>query len=87
MTSTSKQLNTPTSTLNSSSVLATFCTVSYTHLDVYKRQALKGYTEGATVLIVAQRVSTIMHAEQIVVLDEGRVMGIGTHRELSLIHI
>ena len=46
------------------------------------RKALKGYTEGATVLIVAQRVSTIMHAEQIVVLDEGRVMGIGTHREL-----
>lgn len=45
-------------------------------------KALKGYTEGATVLIVAQRVSTIMHAEQIVVLDEGRVMGIGTHREL-----
>ena len=33
-------------------------------------------------LIVAQRVSTIMHAEQIVVLDEGRVMGIGTHRDL-----
>ena len=36
----------------------------------------------AVVLIVAQRVSTIMHAEQIVVLDEGRVRGIGTHREL-----
>ena len=33
-------------------------------------------------LIVAQRVSTIMHADQIVVLDEGRVVGIGTHREL-----
>ena len=46
------------------------------------RQALKGYTENATVFIVAQRVSTIMHAEQIVVLDEGRVVGIGTHREL-----
>ena len=50
--------------------------------DAKLRKALKGYTEGATVLIVAQRVSTIMHAEQIVVLDEGRVMGIGTHREL-----
>lgn len=50
--------------------------------DAKLRQALKGYTENATVFIVAQRVSTIMHAEQIVVLDEGRVVGIGTHREL-----
>ena len=33
-------------------------------------------------MIVAQRVSTIMHAEQIVVLDEGRIVGIGTHEEL-----
>lgn len=50
--------------------------------DARLRQALKGYTENATVFIVAQRVSTIMHAEQIVVLDEGRVVGVGTHREL-----
>ena len=50
--------------------------------DARLRQALKGYTENATVFIVAQRVSTIMHAEQIVVLDEGRVVGIGTHRKL-----
>lgn len=50
--------------------------------DAKLRQALKGYTENATVFIVAQRVSTIMQAEQIVVLDEGRVVGIGTHREL-----
>ena len=50
--------------------------------DARLRQALKGYTEHATVFIVAPRVSTIMHAEQIVVLDEGRVVGIGTHREL-----
>lgn len=50
--------------------------------DAKLRQALKGYTEHATVLIVAQRVSTIMHADQIVVLDEGKVMGIGTHEEL-----
>ena len=46
------------------------------------RKALKGYTEDATVFIVAQRVSTIMHAEQIVVLDEGKVVGIGTHEQL-----
>ena len=46
------------------------------------RRALKERTGDATVFIVAQRVSTILHAEQIVVLDEGKVAGIGTHREL-----
>ena len=50
--------------------------------DAKLRKALKGYTEHSTVLVVAQRVSSIMHAEQIVVLDEGRVAGIGTHEEL-----
>ena len=50
--------------------------------DARLRRALAGYTNGATVLIVAQRVSTIMHADQIVVLDEGRVAGIGTHKQL-----
>ena len=50
--------------------------------DAALRRALKRYTGDATVLIVAQRVSTIMYAEQIVVLDEGRVTGIGTHKEL-----
>lgn len=50
--------------------------------DAKLRAALKQDTADATVLIVAQRVSTIMHAEQIVVLDEGRVMGIGTHEQL-----
>ncbi len=50
--------------------------------DARLRGALAGYTNGATVLIVAQRVSTIMHADQIVVLDEGRVAGIGTHKQL-----
>ncbi|MDO4283959.1 MAG: ABC transporter ATP-binding protein [Eubacteriales bacterium] len=50
--------------------------------DAALRSALKEYTGDAAVLIVAQRVSTIMHAEQIVVLDEGRVVGIGTHEEL-----
>ena len=44
--------------------------------------ALKGETGDSTVLIVAQRVSTILHADQIIVLDEGRVVGSGTHDEL-----
>lgn len=46
------------------------------------RANLKETTEKKTVLIVAQRVSTIMNAEQIIVLDEGRAVGIGTHKEL-----
>lgn len=50
--------------------------------DAALRKALKSYTADATVLIVAQRVSTILHAEQIVVLDKGRIVGIGTHSEL-----
>lgn len=50
--------------------------------DLALRKALKEYTGSSTVLIVAQRISTIKNAEQIVVLDEGRVMGIGTHQEL-----
>ena len=50
--------------------------------DAKLRKALKPYTENATVLLVAQRVSTIMHAEQIIVLDEGRIIGKGTHDEL-----
>lgn len=50
--------------------------------DAKLRAALSGYTGEATVLIVAQRVSTIMHADQIIVLDEGKIAGIGTHDEL-----
>jgi len=50
--------------------------------DAALRKALKRYTGDSTVLIVAQRVSTIMNAEQIVVLDEGKIVGIGTHQEL-----
>jgi ATP-binding cassette subfamily B multidrug efflux pump len=46
------------------------------------RAALKRETLDATVLIVAQRVSTVMDADQIIVLDEGHIVGIGTHREL-----
>ncbi|HBL41154.1 MAG TPA: multidrug ABC transporter ATP-binding protein [Ruminococcaceae bacterium] len=50
--------------------------------DAALRRALKGYTEQATVLIVAQRVSTIMRAEQIIVLDDGKIVGKGTHEQL-----
>ncbi len=50
--------------------------------DAALRTALKKITKEATVLIVAQRISTIMHAEQIVVLQEGKIVGIGTHEEL-----
>ena len=50
--------------------------------DAALRAALKSETAGSTVLIVAQRISTILHAEQILVLDEGRVVGRGTHSEL-----
>lgn len=50
--------------------------------DARLRAALKKETVNATVLIVAQRVSTVMDADQIIVLDEGHVAGIGTHREL-----
>lgn len=46
------------------------------------RKALKQETSDSTVLIVAQRISTILHADQIIVLDEGKVVGKGTHNEL-----
>lgn len=50
--------------------------------DAELRKALKEKTSDSTLLIVAQRISTIMNAEQIIVLDEGRIVGIGTHEEL-----
>ncbi|WP_195573822.1 ABC transporter ATP-binding protein [Paenibacillus sp. 1001270B_150601_E10] len=50
--------------------------------DANLRKALKGETTEATVIIVAQRVSTVMDADQIIVMDEGRIAAIGTHKEL-----
>ena len=50
--------------------------------DASLRAALKKETKEATVIIVAQRVSTIMDADQIIVLDEGEIVGMGTHKEL-----
>lgn len=50
--------------------------------DARLRAALKPVTMSATVLVVAQRVSTILHAEKILVLDEGRLVGQGSHNEL-----
>ena len=50
--------------------------------DITLRKALKEKTADSTVLIVAQRISTILHAEQILVLDDGEVVGKGTHKEL-----
>jgi ATP-binding cassette subfamily B multidrug efflux pump len=50
--------------------------------DSMLRKALKREVTHATVLVVAQRVSSIMHADQIVVLDEGTIVGLGTHKQL-----
>lgn len=50
--------------------------------DVALRRALKAETDNATVIIVAQRISTVLHANQILVLDEGRIVGRGTHAQL-----
>ena len=46
------------------------------------RKALKEHTKNATTIIVAQRISTILNADQILVLDDGKMAGLGTHREL-----
>ena len=46
------------------------------------RKALKEETKNAAVLIIAQRINTILNADQIIVLNEGRIAGIGTHEEL-----
>ena len=50
--------------------------------DSILRKELKKYTEDATTLIVAQRIGTIMNANKIIVLDDGEIVGQGTHKEL-----
>ena len=50
--------------------------------DAELRKALNKETKGSTVLIVAQRISTILHADQIIVLHEGKIVGKGTHKQL-----
>ena len=58
-----------------------FSALDYT-TDAKLREALGTYAKGSTLLVIAQRVSTILNADQIVVLDEGKIVGIGTHQEL-----
>jgi ATP-binding cassette subfamily B protein len=50
--------------------------------DAALRRALKQHTSSSSLLIVTQRIATIKNADQIVVLDEGRIVGKGTHHEL-----
>ena len=59
----------------------TFSALDY-QTDAKLRSELKKYTKDATVIIVAQRIGTIIHADRIVVLDNGECVGIGTHKEL-----
>ena len=59
----------------------TFSALDY-QTDAKLRKELKKYTKGATILIVAQRIGTIMNADKIIVLDNGECVGMGTHKEL-----
>ena len=58
-----------------------FSALDYT-TDAALRKALRQETNGAAVVIVTQRISTVMYSEQIIVLDRGEIVGIGTHEEL-----
>jgi ATP-binding cassette, subfamily B, multidrug efflux pump len=58
-----------------------FSALDYT-TDAALRKALRQETNGAAVVIVTQRISTVMHSEQIIVLDQGKIVGIGTHEHL-----
>jgi ATP-binding cassette, subfamily B, multidrug efflux pump len=58
-----------------------FSALDYT-TDAALRKALRQETNGAAVVIVTQRISTVMHSEQIIVLDQGEIVGIGTHEHL-----
>ncbi len=58
-----------------------FSALDYT-TDSKLRLALEGITRDATVIVVAQRISTILNADQIIVLDAGQIVGIGKHHEL-----
>ena len=59
----------------------TFSALDY-KTDYKLRSELKKHTKDATVLIVAQRIGTIMNADKIIVLDDGKCVGMGTHKEL-----
>ena len=67
--------------MNTLSLIHIFSALDF-KTDAALRKALAKDTAQATVLLVAQRVSTIMHAQQIIVLDQGRMVGKGTHQEL-----
>lgn len=58
-----------------------FSALDYT-TDAKLREALRSYAADATLIVIAQRVSTILNADQIVVLDQGKIVGIGSHYEL-----
>lgn len=63
-------------------VLTTVFRVGYEDRRPRCRKALEKRVKDSAVLIVAQRISTILHADQILVLDDGRIVGKGTHEEL-----
>ena len=59
-----------------------FVPVSYTHLDVYKRQGMDNLMNGRTVFVIAHRLSTVRNSDSIIVLEQGKIIERGTHDEL-----